>query len=173
MSENHAQTQRKKIRPSTRSLPIALLRARESVLGWFRPMFSDFDLTEQQWRVIRVLYETEKLEISELARQTSILPPSMSGILKRLEARDLVVRTQDESDQRRAWISLGESALKMMDSIGPQYEHIMEELETLLGREQIDDLIAVLENIQNAVTQHTAAPTPSLEQDTNQSSPKI
>lgn len=172
MTENHVSIQRKKIRPSTRSLPIALLRARESVLGWFRPMFSEFDLTEQQWRVIRVLYETEKLEISELARQTSILPPSMSGILKRLEARDLIVRTQDESDQRRAWISLGPGALNMMDSIGPQYEHIMEELETLLGQEKIDDLIGVLENIQKAVTQHTPAPAPDAAQETNPTSPK-
>ncbi len=124
-------------------------------------MFSEFDLTEQQWRVIRVLYETEKLEISELARQTSILPPSMSGILKRLEARSLVVRTQDESDQRRAWISLGPAALTMMDTLGPRYEHIMAELETLLGQDQIDDLISVLENIQTKVTHHTPAPAPT------------
>jgi len=161
MSENQVSVNRKKIRPSTRSLPIALLRARESVLGWFRPIFSDFDLTEQQWRVIRVLYETEKLEISELARQTSILPPSMSGILKRLEARQLIVRTQDTCDQRRVWISLDEGALQLMDKIGPRYESTMAELESLLGQDQVDELIAALEKIQNTVSHHSPTPQPA------------
>jgi len=160
MSENQISVTRKRIRPSTRSLPIALLRARESVLGWFRPIFSDFELTEQQWRVIRVLYETEKLEISELARQTSILPPSMSGILKRLEARQLIVRTQDTCDQRRVWISLDHGALEMMDSIGPRYESTMAELETLLGQQNVDELIAVLEKIQNTVSHHSPTSEP-------------
>ena len=41
-----------------RSLPIALLRARETVMHRFRPLLASHDLTEQQWRVIRVLGET-------------------------------------------------------------------------------------------------------------------
>ena len=152
-------------------MPIALLRARESILGWFRPLFSDFDLTEQQWRVIRVLYETEKLEISELARQTSILPPSMSGILKRLEARNLIIRTQDESDQRRVWISLHADALGLMDKIGPRYEQTMAELETLLGRDEVDQLIRTLEKIQHIVSTSAPSGRPAVTADLESESP--
>ena len=42
------------------SLPMMLLRAREAVMGRFRPMLREFDLTEQQWRIIRVLAEVEE-----------------------------------------------------------------------------------------------------------------
>ena len=52
---------------TSRSLPIALLRAREAVMGNFRPMLADFDVTEQQWRVMRVLSEAGRLDASDLA----------------------------------------------------------------------------------------------------------
>ena len=41
-----------------RSLPIMLLRAREAVMKRFRPMLKAHGLSEQQWRVLRVLNET-------------------------------------------------------------------------------------------------------------------
>ena len=47
-----------KMMPATdRSLPIALLRARERVMGPIRALLSGADLTEQQWRVLRVVQE--------------------------------------------------------------------------------------------------------------------
>ena len=42
-----------------RSLPMALLRARELLMERFRPMLSAHGVTEQQWRVLRVLHESE------------------------------------------------------------------------------------------------------------------
>ena len=101
---------------------MSLLRAREAVMTWYRPLLADLDLTEQQWRVIRVLFEVEALEISELARRTSVLPPSMSGILKRLESRNLVIRTPDSEDHRRSRISLAPAAESLMRAAGPRSE---------------------------------------------------
>ena len=42
--------------PSTRrSVPIALIRAREKVMGPIRDMLADSGITEQQWRILRVI----------------------------------------------------------------------------------------------------------------------
>ena len=38
-----------------RSVPIALIRAREAVMAHFRPLLAQRGYTEQQWRVLRVL----------------------------------------------------------------------------------------------------------------------
>lgn len=38
-----------------RTLPMALLRLRERVMAEFRPIMSEHGVTEQQWRVLRVL----------------------------------------------------------------------------------------------------------------------
>ena len=45
------------MRAFSRSLPMQLLRAREAVMQRFRPMLHQHGVTEQQWRVIRVLVE--------------------------------------------------------------------------------------------------------------------
>ena len=43
------------LREFDRSLPMALLRAREAVMARFRPLFRLHGVTEQQWRVLRAL----------------------------------------------------------------------------------------------------------------------
>ncbi|MGM3243097.1 hypothetical protein ACS2VP_27140, partial [Bacillus cereus group sp. Bc237] len=43
------------LRAFSRSLPMALLRSRESVMVRFRPMLRAHGLTEQQWRVLRAM----------------------------------------------------------------------------------------------------------------------
>ncbi|MBV6567323.1 homoprotocatechuate degradation operon regulator HpaR, partial [Acinetobacter baumannii] len=49
----------KPIRPS---LTLALLEAREAIMSHFRPALNEVGLTEQQWRIIRILYQYEELE---------------------------------------------------------------------------------------------------------------
>ncbi len=46
-------------RETGRSLPIALLRARESLMARFRPMLAAHGFTEQQWRVLRIVGEVD------------------------------------------------------------------------------------------------------------------
>src|SRR5262245_61859399 len=70
-----------------RSLTIGLLRAREAVMSHFRPILAAHDVTEQQWRVIRVLFEAGTLDASEVADKASILAPSLTRMIRSLEER--------------------------------------------------------------------------------------
>lgn len=49
-----------------RNLPLSLLRAREAVLCHFRPILTQFGLTEPQWRIIRALLDAKELEPREI-----------------------------------------------------------------------------------------------------------
>src|SRR5438552_9275122 len=80
------------MRDFSRSLPMALLRARESVMRHFRPSLRAHGLTEQQWRILRALASTDDIEVTELARVAYLLGPSLSRILRDLEARRLIER---------------------------------------------------------------------------------
>ena len=68
---------------------MSLLRAREMVMTHFRPMLARHRVTEQQWRVIRVLHEQSPLGATEVAERASILGPSLTRIIKALESRKL------------------------------------------------------------------------------------
>jgi homoprotocatechuate degradation regulator HpaR len=85
---------------------MALLCAREAVMQYFRPLHRAHGITEQQWRVLRMLNKCGDLEISELARQAVLKPPSLSRILRDLEAAGMVSRRAVARDQRRGLISI-------------------------------------------------------------------
>ena len=89
------------MREFSRSLPMSLLRAREAVMRQFRPSLRNHGLTEQQWRILRALTAVDTIEVTELARVAFLLGPSLSRILRDLEARDLIERRTAKADLRR------------------------------------------------------------------------
>ncbi|AZV76512.1 homoprotocatechuate degradation operon regulator HpaR [Parasedimentitalea marina] len=93
--------------PTTnRSLPIALLRARERVMGPIRALLSDVDLTEQQWRVLRVVQENGPIDPTQIAEQACLLLPSLTRILQKLEDKKMIDRTRDSQDRRKQVITI-------------------------------------------------------------------
>ena len=82
----------------TRSLPMMLYRTLDAVMPRFRSIFNEFGLTEQQWRVLRVLWETDHTTIMALSEATLLPAPSLIGIVDRLERDGLVNRQRSEVD---------------------------------------------------------------------------
>ncbi|MGB0748318.1 MAG: homoprotocatechuate degradation operon regulator HpaR [Magnetospiraceae bacterium] len=146
---NHAP--RKTPRPLKGSLPIALLRARESVMSRFRPLLAARGFTEQQWRVLRVLDEFGPLDPSEIAERSVIMPPSMTRILKTLEDKGMVVRTQHPHDRRRYIIDLTEVSRRAISAATPASNQVYAEIEALYGREKLEQLLDLLEELARSV----------------------
>jgi len=134
-------------RDSRRSLPIALLRAREAVMGHFRPMLAAHDLTEQQWRVIRILGEAGTVDASEIAERAFILAPSLTRIIRSLEERGLIIKAKDEADGRRVLLKIAPAGLEIIHQVTPESRQIYEELEAEFGKEWIDDLLDRLDQL--------------------------
>ena len=107
------------MRDFSRSLPMSLLRAREAVMRQFRPSLREHGLTEQQWRILRALAAIEAVEVTELARTAFLLGPSLSRILRDLEARNLIERKTAKADQRRSMVSISEEGVKLMAAVAP------------------------------------------------------
>ncbi|WP_319485902.1 homoprotocatechuate degradation operon regulator HpaR [uncultured Cohaesibacter sp.] len=128
-----------------RTLPIALLRAREAVMDYFRPLLAENDVTEQQWRVMRVLDEVGTVDASFLARQACILAPSLTRIMRTLEARGFVEVNRDSKDGRRALVCLSEEGSLFIRKLAPASAKIYEDIESKVGNERIGLLLDELE----------------------------
>lgn len=128
-----------------RTLPMALLRAREQVMERFRPLLLAHGVTEQQWRVLRVLKEAERMDASELAEAASILAPSLSRILKTLEARGFIATAKDQNDGRRTVTQLTEAGHVFIRQVAPESAAIYAALEQKIGRAKIETLLDGLE----------------------------
>ena len=93
------------MRQFDRSLPMALLRAREAVMKKFSPALKEHGLSSQQWRVIRALVEEQALDATEISERCALLMPSLSRILQNLQKRGLIDRETASDDQRRSLVS--------------------------------------------------------------------
>jgi len=85
-------------------------------LRQFRPSLRRHDLTEQQWRILRALAAIDTIEVTELARVAFLLGPSLSRILRDLEARRLIERKTAKADLRRCVVSNSDKGLKLMEA---------------------------------------------------------
>lgn len=126
------------------SLPMALMRAREAVMRYFRPALSEYDLTEQQWRVLRALRDAEApLSVGELAERTFLLGPSLSRMLASMDERGLLERAT-ASDARRAEISISAGGLELVSEIAPSSERAYGRIDALLDPGELDVLYGLL-----------------------------
>jgi homoprotocatechuate degradation regulator HpaR len=134
-------------RSTRRSLPMALLRAREAVMARFRPMLAAHGVTEQQWRVIRVLGEVGPLDATELSARSWILTPSMSRIIRGLAERKLITAKKSENDGRRLVIAITPKAEALLREVTPESNAIYAELEARFGKARIEDLLDTLDRL--------------------------
>jgi homoprotocatechuate degradation regulator HpaR len=141
------------MRDFSRSLPMSLLRAREAVMRQFRPSLREHGLTEQQWRILRALASVEAVEVTELARTAFLLGPSLSRILRDLEARNLIERETAKADQRRSMVSISKEGVKLMASVAPTSEAIYAEITRRFGARKLAELQEMLGELEQSLAE--------------------
>lgn len=135
--------------PSTRrSLPIALMRSREKVMGPIRDMLKVSGITEQQWRVLRVLSESGAQDLTQISLKASLLMPSLSRIIKKLREEGLIASKTNDEDRRRHIVMIETKGQKIIDDNLPQAMKIAEELQQHLGLERHEQLLDLLETLE-------------------------
>ena len=112
----------------SQSLPMVLYRTLDAVMPRFRKIFNEFGLTEQQWRVLRVLWDEEALTFNRLAALTLIPPPSLVGIVDRMERAELVTRQRSEADRRKVNVVPTSQGVALEDEIMPHVARAYAEL---------------------------------------------
>lgn len=141
--------------PSTaRSLPIALMHAREAVMGPIRDMLSASNVTEQQWRVLRVLDEAGALDASTLARHAALLQPSLTRIVKSMVAKGLVTQVQGAQDRRRQEVAITVAGSALIADNASRAAEIAESWRAHLGTERYEALLDLLADLADNGEKH-------------------
>lgn len=131
--------------PSTsRSLPIALLRAREKVMGPIRALLTDLDVTEQQWRVLRVLQETGPMEPTRISEDACLLLPSLTRILQKLEEKEMIWRKPDKADRRRQIVQIAPRGMALIEANLERSLAVLEDVRQKMGPDRYDALLDLL-----------------------------
>lgn len=134
--------------PSTaRSLPIALLRARERVMGPIRSMLADVGITEQQWRVLRVLREGGPMEPTRIADEACLLLPSLTRILQKLEEKRLIERSPDQDDRRKQVVKILPDGDALIEENLDTSIRLLTEVRDHMGADRYEALLDLLNEL--------------------------
>jgi homoprotocatechuate degradation regulator HpaR len=132
---------------TSHSLPIALLRARETVMLPMREMLQESGISEQQWRVLRVVEEAGEIEQTAIARAACLQLPSLTRILRSMQADGLIARKIDMADRRRTLVSVTGQGRGIILAHKSRNAEIFKKLETEFGREKLDLLLSLLNEL--------------------------
>jgi homoprotocatechuate degradation regulator HpaR len=130
-----------------RNLPLLLLQARERVISRFRPLLNAQHITEQQWRIVRLLLESGPLEPRQIGEACSISSPSLAGVLARMQNMGLIDRQRFDNDQRRVRVSLSARSRALAERLAPQIEAVYAEIEARVGTQFTGQMYAMLDQL--------------------------
>jgi homoprotocatechuate degradation regulator HpaR len=135
------------MREFDRALPMMLYRALGAVLPLFRAVFTQFNLTETQWRVLRALWDEDGRAFNELARAILTPAPSLVGIVDRLTRDGLITRRPSDDDRRQVHICLTPRGKALRSRIEPLVSAAYDELESCLRPQQWRELYDAIDQL--------------------------
>jgi DNA-binding MarR family transcriptional regulator len=114
-----------------------------------QPYFARFGISGSQWGVLRNLYHTEqegkpRLRLSELSSRLLIRPPSVTGIVDRLERAGLVVRHGSTADLRAKQVGLTDAGHELVERILEVHEEQMQKVLAGLSEAEQAELYRLL-----------------------------
>lgn len=116
-------------------------------MGPIRSLLQSAGITEQQWRVLRVLQEDGAMEPTRIAEQACLLLPSLTRILQKLEERGMIIRAPDETDGRKQIVEIAPAGERIIFANLDQSLALLEEIRTHMGPDRYDALLDLLDEL--------------------------
>ena len=124
-----------------------LHRALDGVMPEYRELFARFGLTEQQWRIMRVLWTSKRVTSAELSARTLLPAPSLVGIIDRLEKKGFVSRIRSVKDRRVVYVIATTSGRALEEEVTPLVAEIDAQLRRSVTAQQWRKMEETLEAI--------------------------
>ena len=119
----------------------------DAIMPPYRDLFQEFGVTEQQWRILRVLWEQTHLTSTQISTLTLLPAPSLVGILDRLEKKGLVKRLRSSSDRREVNITITKLGKELQLQVMPRVKEIQNQIKQKLSATEWKHINEILEKI--------------------------
>lgn len=129
------------------SLPMILSRSLDDIMPQYRSLFQAHGITDQQWRVMRALWEQEHLTSKQISQITLIPAPSLVGILDRLEKKGLLGRLRSVKDRRLVFIRPTRAGRELQELMLPKIEEIHNFLKERVTSTEWNEMKRILDKL--------------------------
>ena len=134
------------------SLPMILSRTLDGVMPVYRALFQEHAITDQQWRVMRALWEQKHLTSKQISEITLLPSPSLVGILDRLEKKGFVGRLRSVEDRRLVYIVPTQAGRKLQELMLPKIEQIHDKFMHQVTPDEWGELNRILDKLNDYKT---------------------
>jgi len=109
--------------------------------------FKEFSITPPQFEVLLLLWAEDGLLLSELGRKLSRDGPTITGVVDRMEKKQLVKRTRDERDRRAIKIVLTLKGVRLKGKLTTLRNEIIDKTIGNFARNELEQLEYLLTKI--------------------------
>lgn len=139
-------------------LCFAVYSASLAMTRLYQPLLDPLGLTYPQYLVMLVLWEHDGLTVSQIGERVMLDSGTLTPLLKRLEAAELLRRTRDTVDERRVIITLTETGRTLKRQAGSVPENVM--CATACNLDELVALTAQLKTLRSSLLAYTSTLAP-------------
>ncbi len=139
-------------------LCFAVYSASLAMTRLYQPLLDPLGLTYPQYLVMLVLWEHDGLTVSQIGERVMLDSGTLTPLLKRLEAAELLRRTRDTIDERRVIITLTETGRTLKRQAASVPENVM--CATACNLDELVALTAQLKTLRFSLLAYTSTLAP-------------
>lgn len=126
-----------------------LYAASREVIKRYKPLLDEHNLTYTQYITMMVLWETQKITVKKIGEKLRLDSGTLTPLLKKLEAMELINKYRDPKDDRSVIVELTKKGLDLREAVKSVPSKIMctvgTEMEDLINlRESLDKLLSTI-----------------------------
>jgi DNA-binding MarR family transcriptional regulator len=116
-----------------------------------RPLFfralQPFNITPQQYHVLRCVYEDGCARVNHLAEQMKVKPSAITIIVNKLVERELVTRNYDEEDRRAVNVRISPNGEKLVKQVRRLHDQMMRRYFAHFSEEEMTTFVMLYEKL--------------------------
>lgn len=115
----------------------------------YQPLLDKLGLTYPQYLVLLVLWEKDKIPVSEITKKLILNTNTVTPLLKRMQTQDLITRKRSTTDERQVTISLTEKGKELQIQAAEIPRQLVEKLN--MNEMDISELIDLREKLNRLI----------------------
>jgi DNA-binding MarR family transcriptional regulator len=155
MSKSRLQDELKKKRPfelAEQEAILNILRTSDQFQNRFGRLLREYDLTQSQYNVLRILRgEGKPMPCLEISDRMIQVVPAMTGLLDRLEKQGFVQRERCTEDRRVVYVELTDAARELLEQMDNPVMELHKQLIGHLTQAELKELSRLLEKARASV----------------------
>lgn len=155
--EKSKNDEKKRFQPSSAGIAyVTLLRTTDEMSCFVQTVFAPFEITGQQYNVLRILRgaEPEGLPTLTIAERMIERTPGITRMIDRLVAKELVSRESCAEDRRRVYCRITEKGLNLLEQLDEPIQEINRKVFRGLDEVEIKRLTELLGKVRKGLEEN-------------------